>query len=373
MIQGKNILIISTDAWGEYYLSKHHYAIQLANMGNQVYFLNYANLKGKGTSVAKVEHIPNLHIVDYDNAFRGLRWYPQSIQKRIYARTIKKLRQHLPALDIVWSFDAFRFSDLRLFEAQLNIFHPVDLYHSPIEQQIAESADIIFGTSQSIIDHYHNIDKAAYKINHGLADVFLEMPNTEHLHLEGHQKIKIGLIGNLTQMHLSHRTLQHIVLAHHDLDFHFIGPRVGADRLSKKRQDYLTQIETAPNTYFIPSQPYTKLKKYMALMDVLLICYDRERSDEAPPNPHKLLEYLSSGKVIVSNYFEEYKAQADIINMAPKLADYPSLFAQTIKKLSNYQTDELIQKRINFARENTYRKQIERICLKLAKHQLLPK
>ena len=39
-LRNKTILIISPQAWGKMFLSKHHYAIELAKRGNAVYFLN---------------------------------------------------------------------------------------------------------------------------------------------------------------------------------------------------------------------------------------------------------------------------------------------------------------------------------------------
>ena len=39
-LHNKTILLISPQSWGTMFLSKHHYAIELARRGNTVYFLN---------------------------------------------------------------------------------------------------------------------------------------------------------------------------------------------------------------------------------------------------------------------------------------------------------------------------------------------
>ncbi len=39
-IINKTILFISPGPWGINHVSKHHYAIELAKIGNDVYFLN---------------------------------------------------------------------------------------------------------------------------------------------------------------------------------------------------------------------------------------------------------------------------------------------------------------------------------------------
>src|SRR5579862_3671957 len=70
-LAGKTILVISPQAWGDMLISKHHYALELARRGNQVYFLNppdndHWNLKGPDKRiqirVSKVN--PNLYLVD---------------------------------------------------------------------------------------------------------------------------------------------------------------------------------------------------------------------------------------------------------------------------------------------------------------------
>jgi energy-coupling factor transporter ATP-binding protein EcfA2 len=42
-LKGKNILVISPEAWGKSKLSKHHYALTLAAIGNKVWFLQPPN------------------------------------------------------------------------------------------------------------------------------------------------------------------------------------------------------------------------------------------------------------------------------------------------------------------------------------------
>jgi hypothetical protein len=43
VLKNKTILVISPNNWGTMHISKHHYAIELARLGNSVYFLNPPN------------------------------------------------------------------------------------------------------------------------------------------------------------------------------------------------------------------------------------------------------------------------------------------------------------------------------------------
>ena len=37
-LKNKKILLISPQSWGTMFVAKHHYAIELAKLGNEVYF-----------------------------------------------------------------------------------------------------------------------------------------------------------------------------------------------------------------------------------------------------------------------------------------------------------------------------------------------
>lgn len=373
-IQGKNILLISPDSWGDYYLSKHHYAMELSK-ANNVFFLNAANANpDKKETIRKITVGDKqvLNLVDYQNTAKGIAYYPVFLQAQLYRQLAKKISGMLPKLDIVWSFDLHRFPNLKVFNAPLSIFHPVDLYESKIVHKIADSADILFATSESIIQKLGVKNKPAYTINHGLANDFLEAATADKQEeLSGENKVKAALIGNPLHKHLSQEQLFTVIDEHPTVDFYFIGSVRENKEISPENIQIYHEIAKKPNTFYLGKKEFWELKNYMALMDVLLICYDREKHEDAPPNPHKLLEYLSSGKTIVSNYFESYKNEKELINMSETIAAYPTVFKETIRNLVQYNRPELAEKRKQFAQDHTYQKQLERITEKLEKHQLL--
>lgn len=365
---------MSPDSWGAYFLSKHHYAIELSKENN-VFFLNAFNADSVNGSNEKVntQHNNTFTVLNLQNRYKGIGYYPVFLQKQLYKSIAQKLINDLPKLDIVWSFDLHRFPDLKVFNADLSIFHPVDLYKSKIVFDAAQSADIVFATAPSIIARLGLGSKPAYTINHGLADSFLEesvAPND--IKLPGSNNIKTCLIGNPVHKHVSQVTLLEIVKTHSDVDFYFIGQVKINKEISRSNLALFEQIEACDNTFYLGRKEYWQLKSYMELMDVLLICYDRENYDEAPPNPHKMLEYLSVGKPIVSNYFEVYNDAKDLINMASSLEEYSALFKETIAQLAYYSQEELASKRKTLAASNTYGKQLERIAGRLSENHLLP-
>ena len=67
----KHILIISTEAWGNNHITKHHYATELAKLGNQVYFLNPVSDKTEVVTIFQ-----NLKAIDHKPMFRGVNRLP---------------------------------------------------------------------------------------------------------------------------------------------------------------------------------------------------------------------------------------------------------------------------------------------------------
>ena len=67
----KKIIIISPESWGINFVSKHHYAKELANKGNEVYFLNPPSDKNELINIEK-----NLYVINYKNILRGINKLP---------------------------------------------------------------------------------------------------------------------------------------------------------------------------------------------------------------------------------------------------------------------------------------------------------
>lgn len=79
-------------------------------------------------------------------------------------------------------------------------------------------------------------------------------------------------------------------------------------------------------------------------------------------NSHKILEYLSTGNLIVSSALSVYK-ELNLFPMSIKAdnSDYIELFEKVVQNFSELNNIALRKKRIAFAMDNTYVKQIERI------------
>ena len=95
-LRGKKILIISPQHWGKMFLAKHHYAIELAKRGNEVYFLNPPEQKKFGIrsriQITALTEYPGLHLIDHQLFFPyGIKFHLPEMYHRLMRFEIKNI------------------------------------------------------------------------------------------------------------------------------------------------------------------------------------------------------------------------------------------------------------------------------------------
>jgi hypothetical protein len=89
--------------------------------------------------------------------------------------------------------------------------------------------------------------------------------------------------------------------------------------------------------------------------------YDVQKFPEQITNAHKVLEYLSSGKVIVSNWMSDYADKSNLLKMADSETDFRRFFTEVISKLEWFNNAENMNVRKKFASSNTYSNRVQEI------------
>ena len=363
-IKNKVIYIISPEAWGTNFVSKHHYATLLAEQGNKVFFINPPSSKFNTTKIS--EH---LSVVDYSvGIFRGVNRLPAMLRNALNRKIIKKLKKYIgAAADIVWSFDPFRFQNLNQFGSKCKIYHPVDVHQTNLEAEVVKTADIVFSTAHKILDRFKELPTPKYFINHGLAAHFLEIPKEIDFKTPT-STINIGYVGNLNYQFLDKGILLKILTENPELNFYFIGPYEKSNLSENINSDFIGKIKQLPNVFLLGPKPTYELPAYLKKFDLLLMCYSGDQNIAQMANPHKILEYLSSGKVALTHYIDEYKTQDNLFIMCQSNEELPSRFKYAVNNLSVLNNEESMQIRVKFAADNTYLKQLERIENLLKQH-----
>ena len=357
-LSGKHVLLISPEPWGENFVSKHHYAITLAEQGNTVYFLN------PPSSFYEVQSIQynNLHIINYPPFLKGLRYLPDALQRKAIRQRYEKLQQLTQCIfDIVWSFDNSVFYDFSaLPESVLKISHIVDLNQSFQTAKATTTADICFCTTDYIRQKLRMYNANVFKIHHGYSQP--DSSNQQKTALPGNNSVKAVYVGNLTLKYIDWKLLQTVIGQHHNIDFVFIGPE-GNSNLTKSRQTKLVsgRVKSYSNAYFIGSVPSSKISAFLQGADILLITYQADLYTEQLASPHKFMCYFGSGRVTVATYTDEYKDKRTLLAMSERNEEYPALFTEIVNNLDEWNCQAKQEERKRFAINNAYGRQVVKI------------
>lgn len=354
-LSNRNILLISPEPWSHIFVSKHHYAIHLAKRGHKVYFLNPPTKSAMCLSGSGYE---NLTIIDYEGFLPGLRFLPVSLQWVLTRRKFDKIEQITgEEINMVWSFDNSVFYDFSgLPDRAMTISHIVDLNQDFQFSRAAKTADVCFCTTGHIRQKMLLVNPNVYHINHGLSlgdeSIQVKLPGNNR---------KAIYVGNLAMPYLDWDILLKAATVNTQVDFVFVGP--GKDDVDSKvnqTHESKDRIRELSNVFFLDKVPSKYIQSYLKAADVLLVAYQEQYHVEQA-NPHKMMEYLASGKPIVATFTEEYTRLNDLICMSDRNAQWPEVFRQTVDHLQDCTLPEKVHARKAFALDNTYDKQIDRI------------
>lgn len=361
----KKILLISPEPWGVNHISKHHYALALIKKGNTVYFLNPPGMADKITEVAE-----RLFVINYTLPLRGANRFPYFIANLINKITAAKiLKLAKTNFDCFFSFDPFRFQNPSVFGRKLTkIYYAADLHHTPQERKLIANCQLIVSVSKSILARFEVYKKPLLFINHALSEIFAEKArerlSKEELSVKS-SEIKCAYVGNLLSRYIDYEILINITASNPNVKFYFIGP-YKQNNLGGDENEFVSQIgrlQSLENVQLLGSKQPAEVCKIIHEMDMFLMTYNADEYPVEVSNSHKLMEYLSTGKTIVANRTMTYESAShkDLIIMSERNHQLPKLFLETIEKLETYNSPLLLKKRINFALENTYSKQIEKL------------
>lgn len=364
-LRNKNILILSPQGWSGQQISKHHYARALAKRGNKVLFVAAPRIEmGRFYSTYKpIENLPSLQVADYciPLPYKLSFHFPKLYQLFNLWQLKKIIKTYFGPLDVCIDFGHYRFfSDLKRIEATHKIFFPVDDFSNLTPN--ARAASVCFSVSQNIVDKFNAGGIDCFFMQHGLSDVFVKhIQKRSKLESESQKNIRVGYAGNLMIRFLNRSLFRNIVEQFPDIEFHCFGNYKAESPLEADLswQNWLTK---QPNILLYGILDTETLADKMQPMNAFWLCYQPDGKNYHAENSHKILEYLSTGKVIISTPISIYE-NTGLLAMST-YEHFSSHFSSIINRLDYFNDLEKQKIRIEYALENTYDKQID----KIAKH-----
>jgi hypothetical protein len=362
MFSGKIFYILSPQSWSHIKVSKHNYALELAK-NNTVYFVA-PPLFGKRLTYSRTSINKNLVVVDY--VIPSTRWLPfkfpvlyKWLLRFCLERILKK--NHFPPGDYCIDFGCYQqFDSIRFFPSDYKIFFPVDDFEFLKPEM--RGCDIVFTVSKNIQQKYPA--GTCHFINHGLTETFAAMAlqSLEHNQWRKEGKIRVGYAGNLFLKFIDTHTLKSIISQNRDIDFHLFGSHVHNQDLAWQR-DWNIFLTQSINVTLHGTLDTAQLAQEYLTMDVFILCYQPDYKNYHGENSHKVLEYLSTGKTLVTTYLSIYDT-SELMVMSPKDKndELPLLFSEVISRLESYNIASLMKARKIFALANTYGMQLKKMA-----------
>lgn len=365
---------MSPQNWNHLFVSKHHYAIELAKMGNRVYFVTPPSAFPNFT--IKLKQAPS-----YDNLtlveFGYLLPFPLFLKYQLTAIfriqlnwIIKRIKKKIDSIDEIWNFNPSIFFNNSSFNAKKEIVFIYDYYDLTANNFNEIKIDLFVSISTFLLNPFSAYNVPKLKLNHALSAPFITLA-TNRLNLIAHgsrqkleEKLSVGFSGNMFHSHFDYKTLQYIIEKNQFVDFHIWGEHNtdNRDDCSTEVKDFIVYLNSAPNVFLHGKLHPNKLAIEYSKIDLFLCCYDAN-STKNGGNSHKIMEYLSSGNLIVSNYLFEFNSLEDLILM-PASSDnssLPHLFSKAIDNINYYNSTEKVIKRCSYALQNTYEENINKI------------
>ncbi|MCS5704703.1 glycosyltransferase [Synechococcus sp. FGCU-3] len=350
-------LLISPERWDAHQVSKHHYARSLSMLGNRVLFLDPPEPNRHAIALEPVADCPGLVRVRAPKVVSGLRWLPGLLRRMLEQWWLWRLEK-LSKCDIeaIWLFENSRFFDLRFAGSRLKIYHQVDLNQNFHPIEAALTADICFCTSAHIQKRLLPHNPRCYKLQHGFNSYRQTLPlaQNESARFDSGQKHAM-YVGNLEMAYLDRELIADIAKTNHHVCFHLVGGYCRDGRLFQL-------LEGASNVVWWGKVDHGLIPSLLSKADILMVCYQaKHHIDQA--NPHKLMEYLASGKLVVATYTEEYAHVSHLFAMSGpgSNAGYPELFFHAINHIDLLNSVERQAARKDYANTHSYLNQINRV------------
>ena len=283
---------------------------------------------------------------------------------------LKYLLRRLKINDyILWIYDPEAVAYLDYLEPLLSCYDCVDDYSampyynsSPkrkrrlenLEKQLIERCDLIFATSNNLYEQKRLYNSNTFLVeNVGDFDHFNKVETTQFdsdpLDFPNVKSPIIGFVGAIDNYKVDFNLIEYLADKRPDWAIVLIGAKMNPDE--KK-----INFPSNSNIFYLGIKEYEKLPNYIAKFDACIIPYRINKYTECV-FPIKFFEFLATGKPIVTTALpalNEFREVANITNTYDE-------FISALESVLSNDTNDLKQRRINVARNNTWESRKKRL------------
>jgi glycosyltransferase involved in cell wall biosynthesis len=188
-----------------------------------------------------------------------------------------------------------------------------------------DSADIIFYSSKKLFDEAKRGRERSYLLEQAVDFEHWSRVGSEQLEVPPEiasiPRPRLGYFGAIEPWLVDQELIRRAGREHPDWQWVFIG--------NKSRG---VEIESLPNTHFLPAVPYGELPNYAAGFDVCVLPWDTEKAFTSYGSAIKVREYMATGKPVVISPLPEYDSMRDVLRIARSRDDFLALILDALNE-----------------------------------------
>jgi glycosyltransferase involved in cell wall biosynthesis len=194
-----------------------------------------------------------------------------------------------------------------------------------LHDRALDSADIIFYSSRKLFDEAERGCERSYLLEQAVDFEHWSRVGSERLEvppeIAGIPRPRLGYFGAIEPWLVDQELIRRAAGEHPDWHWVFIG--------NKSRG---VDIESLPNTHFLPPVAYNDLPNYAAGFDVCVLPWDTEKAFTSYGSAIKVREYLATGKPVVISPLPEYEPMRDVLRIARSRDDFLTLIEDALNE-----------------------------------------
>ncbi|HLO00403.1 MAG TPA: glycosyltransferase [Pyrinomonadaceae bacterium] len=340
MIQGHSIICFAGEDWWYHHPhSKYHLMRRFAKAGNRVIFVNSISMGLPGLS--NKDLLPRIRrkLGSYARLARptpeGVTVVSPAVIPFFGSRAARAANRKLLAVQIgqlarrrgltrpiLWIAIPTAAEMIGEFDEQFVIYQVSDKYDAnlmdhatdlqtirKLHERAIDNADLVLYSGQKLLaeaergrersflleqavdfDHWSQVGAGKLEI----AEAVARIPGP-----------RLGYFGAIESWLLDQELIKRAAREHPEWHWIFIG--------NKSRG---VEVESLPNTHFLPPVPYQELPRYAAGFDVCVLPWDTAHSFTSYGSAIKVREYLATGLPVVISPLPEYEAMSGVLRIA---------------------------------------------------------
>jgi len=383
MLKDRNIILFSSDDWDSgLKTSKYHVAVRLARE-NRVLFVNSIGFRTPNATsgdIQRVLHKIRMFFRGYQTVNHNLFVYTPLILPFYNSVIVRYINHWILVLSIKFVKSMLHLSNPMLWiftpnmvnmighlnEAEI-IYYCVDNQSAhkdvnskmldEMEHKLLKKADIVIACSKELSKTREKINPNTYYIPHGVDWDLFRKALDENLQIADDiapiRKPIIGFYGFVSYDWVDFDLLKKIAMKHTEWSIVLIG----------KSSVDLRELIMLGNIYYLGVKKFEDLPMYSKAFDVAIIPFNINELT-LNSNPLKLLEYLASGKPVVSTRIPEVTKYGNMVKIADTSEEFISAIEQCLKENSTAE----MYKRSDSVKTESWDGRMEIISQKLSEY-----